>query len=172
MHGTRTLRWAMAVAVPVSLGVWASSRAEAPVDTAHVLPSPKASTCPLGMLGTRVSVHDREDGIDVAFTADHDVEQLRRRVHDQAAHYGPGAHKGLGHHGVHAGDHQHGLRLWNLPPVRLSVDDTDLGATIHVAAESPAREKEVSWTLHSRIDELEYGACPPFFVSGGGSGAR
>ena len=91
----RTLRWAIVIAVPLSVAVWASSRAQAPVNPSYVGPA-KARTCPLGVVGARVSLHDRDDGVDVTFTADRNVEQLRRRVRNQAADTDPALTKDWG----------------------------------------------------------------------------
>ena len=45
---------------------------------------------------------DTEDGTVIELRAYGDATDLRRRAHDAAAMYGPGAHRGVGHDGVHA----------------------------------------------------------------------
>jgi hypothetical protein len=99
-------------------------------------------------------------GIDVTITAPPAyLEELRRRIRDAAALYGPGAHKGLGHHGMHLGAQRHGLRLTELPPLYASVDDVDGGARLHLVAKLSMQSDELRAKLRDRIDLVRAGPC-------------
>jgi hypothetical protein len=122
--------------------------------------TPTARACVLGMRGTRLAIEDHGDSTEITFTADKNVDELQRRVHDQAAGFGPGAHSGLGHGGTHGGAHVHGLRLSWLPPTRVTVEDLDLGARISIAAVDPAQRDEVRAGVHERAARMASGDCP------------
>jgi hypothetical protein len=107
-------------------------------------------TCPLGLVGTKVAIADVNGGVDLSFTTSGDVNELRRRVRNQALEHGPGAHAGLGHGGTHMGAHTHGLRLWQIAPVTATATDLDDGARLHVVAKDPAASERVRVALHER----------------------
>lgn len=124
------------------------------------LPEP-STTCPFGVRGARVRMSDTEDGVVIALRAFGDVGQLRHRASDAAAMYGPGAHRGLGHDGVHGGGHRHGLGLAHLGvPVRAEAENTPDGAIITVRPQSPAELPRMRAALREREGRVRAGECP------------
>jgi hypothetical protein len=122
-------------------------------------PSP-SSTCPFGLRGARVAVENTRDGADVVMTAFGDATELRHRARDAAAMYGPGAHRGLGHHGQHGDGKQHGLSLGTLGvQVVAAEEDTPDGARIHVASVDPQEKQRMRAALVARVDDARTGEC-------------
>lgn len=116
--------------------------------------------CALGVPGTRTAVQRTAAGATVSFsTRPSHVDELRLRVRDQAKVNGPERHRGRGHMGEHKGARDHGLRLWALPPVRTTVEDTASGANLVVAAADPARAEEVGAAIVSRVKHIEGAGC-------------
>jgi len=117
--------------------------------------------CPLGMVGTNVAIADAADGVDISFTTAGDIEELRRRVRDQAANYGPGAHRGLGHGGAHSGAQTHGLRLSEVSSIDARVQDIEGGARLHVMTTDAAQMTRVRSEIHDRAARMvALGDCP------------
>ena len=142
-------------------GSCARSRPAADVVGAITPTAGAARTCPLGVNGAKVAVVDAADGVDVSFTTGGDVDELRRRVRDQAAEHGPGAHAGLGHGGSHIGAQVHGLRLWEIGQVAASASDIEGGARLHVVPTNPADTVRVRAALHDRAAYIvALGDCP------------
>ena len=125
-------------------------------------PRPEPSTtCPFGVRGARVRMSDTEDGVVLALRAFGDVGELRRRAHDAAAIYGPGAHRGLGHDGAHGGGHQHGLGLAHLGvPVEAEAKDTPEGALITVRPKAASDLARMRAALRKREGQVRTGECP------------
>ena len=118
-------------------------------------------TCPLGLTGTAVAIVDTPEGVDISFTTKGNVDELRRRVRDQAANYGPGSHRGLGHGGMHSGAQTHGLRLSELPSIETRVQDIDGGARLNVMTTDIAARPRVRSELHERAAQIvAVGECP------------
>jgi hypothetical protein len=75
--------------------------------------------------------------------------------------YGPGAHRGQGHDGVHGTGLHHGLALDRLGfRVRATEQDTADGARIHVEPVDPAERQAVQAAVHARADGARVGSCP------------
>jgi len=133
--------------VSMSTGEWAA-------------PEP-STTCPFGIPGARLSMSDHDDGVVIALRAYGDVGEVRRRAHDAAAMYGPGAHRGLGHQGVHGGGHRHGLGLSQLGvPVRAEAENTPEGARITVRPEVATDMEAMRAALWKREGSARRGDCP------------
>jgi hypothetical protein len=120
------------------------------------------AACPLGVNETRIAVTDTDDGFALLFTTTRPskVDELRDRVRDQARANGPGRHAGRGHGGRHSGEHDHGLRLWTVQGIRVSVDDIAAGARLSVVAEDPAKKETILRSVVRRVAELEAKGCP------------
>jgi hypothetical protein len=104
---------------------------------------------------------DADDGVVVALRGYGDVTELRRRAHDSAAMYGPGAHRGLGHEGKHGSGEHHGLGLAQLGvPVRAEVEDTPDGARIVVRPVVATDLETMRKALHDREERARAGRCP------------
>jgi hypothetical protein len=138
--------------------------------TACVTPSANPPTssasllhaCPFGVEDTRIGVTDTENGFALLFTTARpsNVDELRERVRDQARANGPGRHAGKGHRGRHSGEHDHGLRLWKVGGVRVTVDDIPAGARLTIVPEDPGERQTVLRTVIRRVVELEVKGCP------------
>lgn len=123
--------------------------------------STPSTTCPFGIRGARVSTSDTEDGSVIELRAYGDVAELRRRAHDAAAMYGPGAHRGLGHDGEHGGGEHHGLGLAHLGvPVRAEAEDTPEGARIIVRPIVATDLDKMRKALREREERTRAGKCP------------
>lgn len=119
-----------------------------------------AEACPLGVRGTRLQIGDTPNGVVVLFaTRPSNVGELRRRVRDQAQVHGPGDHEGGGHLDEHEGARDHGLKLWQLPPVRTDVEDTPTGARLVVVPLDPARRDAVRVHLVNRAARIRKPGC-------------
>lgn len=118
--------------------------------------------CPLGVPWTTVSVTDSESGalIDFRSSSPQHVDELRRRVRDQASAYGPEHHRGAGHDGEHHGTRDHGLRLWELGPLETEVIDTPAGARLLVVPLDPVRRFELRERIAARVAHLQSQDCP------------
>jgi hypothetical protein len=117
--------------------------------------------CPLGVPWTQVRLEDAGDDIELIFkTTSSRVDELRRRVRDQARASGPNSHLGPGHDGEHGGPRDHGLRLWAMGPVKTHVADTPNGAKLAVAPVDPSRRAELRDLLAQRVAHLEATDCP------------
>jgi hypothetical protein len=123
--------------------------------------SPVVRACPLGVPETRVDVEDVPDGVDVVFkTSAAHVNDLRRRVADQAAIHGPDAHAGTGHGGVHGTGQGHGMRLWDMPAKGANAVDIEDGARLHVVATDGAHVAELRTRVRERVATLDSHDCP------------
>jgi hypothetical protein len=117
--------------------------------------------CPLGVPETRVDVEDTPEGVEVVFRASEaHVVELQGRVANQAAEHGPDAHAGMGHHGKHGLSHDHGMRLWDLPPNTATVVDFVDGATLRIVALDPASRDDLRMRVRARVAHLESQDCP------------
>jgi hypothetical protein len=124
-----------------------------------VLPEP-SSTCPFGFAGARVAVEDTKDGADVIITGIGNAREIRQRAKDSAAMFGPGAHRGIGHHGTHGDGQRHGLGLATLSvPVRATEEDIDEGARIHVTPVRAEDRDRMRGALLARAENTRTGAC-------------
>jgi hypothetical protein len=132
-----------------------------PIHTGGERPEPvPSSTCPFGFQGARVAIERTPLGADVVIEAYGDPAVLRRRARDAAAMYGPGAHRGMGHDGVHGNGKQHGLGLATLGvPVRASEEDTREGAVIHVVAVEPGDRVKLRSVLVQRGNAARSSDC-------------
>ncbi len=129
------------------------------------LPDPPTSargqhSCPLGEPGAIVTIDDTADGAVFTFIARDHVDDLRRRVADAANLYGPGAHRGEGHAGLHGRGQKHGLALWELIPVRTTVEPIEGGARLRVTAGDLADLVHLRGELHERAERVAVGECP------------
>lgn len=123
--------------------------------------SQPSTTCPFGIRGARISMTDTEDGVLIELRAYGDVADLRRRAHDAAAMYGPGAHKGVGHDGAHGSGEHHGLGLARLGvPVRAEAADTPEGARIVVRPVAASDLEAMRKALRERDERARTGPCP------------
>ena len=143
-------------------GSGCSTSGRVPPFVAGDTPSPDPSTtCPFGIRGARVSTSDTDDGVAITVRAYGDLEEVRRRAHDAAAMYGPGAHRGLGHDGKHGGGERHGLGLAELGvPARAEALDTPDGALILVRPRQPADLDRMREALATREGRVRRGECP------------
>jgi hypothetical protein len=124
------------------------------------IPEP-STTCPFGVRGARVNMSETEDGMVIALRGYGDVTELRRRARDAAAMYGPGAHRGLGHDGVHGRGDRHGLGLAHLGvPVLAEEQDTPEGARITVRPVLTADLDRMRKALREREERTRSGKCP------------
>jgi hypothetical protein len=127
------------------------------------LPSPPSpsTTCPFGFEGAREGIESTAAGADIRIIAYGDVTELRQRARDAAAMYGPGAHRGLGHHGQHNSGLHHGLGLAELGgKVTATEEDTNEGALIHISAVDPATVEGLRTELSARAARARVGECP------------
>jgi hypothetical protein len=146
-----------------------AARSEPPRTAASSLasseePPAPVEGCALGVSGARVSARDTSTGVVLEFDAIDHIDELRRRVRAAAEVHGPAAHEGLGHHGAHAQGGDHGLRLWDAPPLRASVADTARGALLRVDADDPADPgalRDLRQVMHARADRLSETRCNP-----------
>jgi hypothetical protein len=130
-------------------------------DRASLRSATLVEACPLGVPWTRASTRDTENGVAVDFATSYpsNVDELRRRVRNQARVHGPEARRGDGHDGEHGGPRTHGLRLWSMDPVVTNVEDTPAGATLLVAPVDPSRRAAVRDGIARRVAELEAAGC-------------
>lgn len=123
--------------------------------------SPIVKACPLGVPETRIEVEDVPDGVDAVFTTGSaHVNDLRRRVRDQAAIHGPEAHLGTGHGGVHGTGQGHGMRLWDMPAREAFVVELADGARLHVVASDAAQVADLRARVRQRVATLDSRDCP------------
>ena len=130
---------------------------EAPITSAR---APVVMDCPLGVPHTHVELVETANGADVLLsTSEQRVTDLRMRVRDQTQMRGPGQNAGTGHLGQHGVGHEHGLRLWQLPPHEVGMADAPLGAVLHVTT-APERRDALVIQLRARIAQLSAPSCP------------
>jgi len=119
-----------------------------------------SSTCPFGFAGARVAVENTNDGADVIITGIGNAREIRQRAKDSAAMYGPGAHRGMGHRGMHGDGQRHGLGLATLSvPVRAIEEDIEEGARIHVTPVRAADRDRMRGALLARAENAQTGSC-------------
>jgi hypothetical protein len=118
--------------------------------------------CPLGVPSAHIDVVETADGTDLELfaTLPSHVTELRRRVRDQTHAHGPGHHDGLGHAGRHGLGHEHGLRLWTLPPLRATVYDAPAGARLALVPIDPRDRAALRDAVAKRVAYLEGRGCP------------
>jgi hypothetical protein len=132
-----------------------SEPSEADLKSAAILKS-----CPLGVPSTRVRIADTGAGVDLFFTTSMSgVDDLRRRVRDQAKANGPNRHLGAGHDGHHDGYHDHGLQLWSMGQLSTNVEDTPSGARLGIVPLDPKRRDEIRKLVIERVAYLEAQGC-------------
>jgi hypothetical protein len=130
---------------------------EAPISAPK---APVVMACPLGVPHTLIELVETERGADVRFTtSDQRLTDLRTRVRHQAEVRGPGQHIGIGHLGQHGLDHDHGMRLWQLPPHEATAEDAPEGSVLHVAALAPEQRVELVAQLKARVARLDGRFC-------------
>lgn len=134
--------------------------ADVTTSTTHAY-APVVRACPLGVPDTRVSLDESADRVTMTFvTVPERVPSLRGRVAEQAAQNGPARQQGPGHDGMHGTAHGHGLRLWDMPPVRAVVEDTPDGARLHVMPLDSADLEAVRVKMRERLRALDDKDCP------------
>lgn len=75
--------------------------------------------------------------------------------------YGPGAHRGVGHDGVHGRGEHHGLGLSQLGvPVEAQARDTPEGARISVRPKVATDLEKMRSALREREARTRSGECP------------
>lgn len=161
MRPSKTVSGVILLCAPALLGACTSlfmgSRASDPELTSAEVTT---KACPLGVPSTRVRIADTTDGVALSFgTTMSGVDDLRRRVHDQARASGPNRHLGAGHDGRHGGFHDHGLQLWSMGPLRTTVEDTPSGAKLTIVPVDPNRRDEVRKLVIERVAYLESRGC-------------
>ena len=120
-----------------------------------------STTCPFGIRGTRVEMADTRDGVVITLRAFGDVEDVRRRVRNAAAMYGPGAKMGPGHGKKHGTGEQHGLGLAHLGvPVNALAEDIPEGARLFVWPKRPEDLEAMRAALEDRERRTRTGDCP------------
>ena len=129
-------------------------------DRSSLAASTQVEACPLGVPETRVDAVETPEGIDVRFSSPPQrIDELRRRVHDQARANGPERHLGEGHGGEHKGPRDHGLRLWSIAPVRTRIEYTATGAKLAIAPVDPSMLADVRARVARRVDHLAKADC-------------
>jgi len=130
---------------------------EAPITSAK---APVVMDCPLGVPHTHVELVETANGADIILsTSEQRVPDLRTRVRDQTRVRGPGRHTGTGHVGQHGVGHDHGLRLWQLPPHEVGMADAPFGAVLRITS-APERRDELLTQLKARIAKVSAPSCP------------
>ncbi len=105
-------------------------------------------------------MEETDDAVVLSFKAYGDVHEVRRRAHDAAAMYGPGAHRGVGHEGHHGIGQRHGLALDRLGVAVLArAENTPEGARIVVRPIDPADLSKVKDALADREGRARGGGC-------------
>jgi hypothetical protein len=118
------------------------------------------TSCPLGIPGTSIGVVDIDGGVAVTLSSPHHADEVRIRLRDTAFVHGPGEHAGLGHAGRHGRGDGHGLRLYEAPPAKATVEDRVDGAELRLVALDPARADELRAKLHERARAIDASLCP------------
>jgi len=104
---------------------------------------------------------ETHDGVEITLRAFGDLDEVRRRARDTAAMYGPGAHRGFGHHGTHGGGNQHGFGLAQLGmPVEAQAENTPEGARILVRPKAASDLERMRTALWQREARVRAGECP------------
>jgi hypothetical protein len=128
-------------------------------------PAPTSTTaepslgCALGVAGASVVAEDTPDGIALSFTSKDKPDELRERVRDAAAQYGPGQGLGLGHSGRHGDGAEHGLKMMQAPAARSVATDIQGGATIRFVPVDPTFIAELRTKLHDRASVMNALTC-------------
>jgi hypothetical protein len=115
--------------------------------------------CPLGVPDATILAQETNDGVAVVFTSKDHEEELRQRVFDVSAQYGPGARFGKGHAGTHGLGGRHGLQVQELPPVTLSMNEIDGGARLRVTPVHPEDRDGVRAKVRARAEKLASDPC-------------
>ncbi len=115
--------------------------------------------CPLGVMGAHVTAEDTPDGVVLSFTTDGDPTELRQRVFDASAMYGPGARMGKGHEGTHGEGGQHGLLAMQLPPLSAASAEIPQGARIRFVPANAADLETMRTKLRARALDMNTTAC-------------
>ncbi len=115
--------------------------------------------CPLGVANAKVTVSDTAQGVELVFTADDRVAELRLRVRDAAEQHGTGAKLGAGHEGRHATGGEHGLQPMSLPPMRTDVDDVERGARLRITPIDPADLDKLRSRVRERAAKMSASRC-------------
>lgn len=161
MSGWRRLEAIVIGACAPLLLAGCTSLAIGAADRASLKPATLVESCPLGVPWTTIHVTETSKGIELDFSTSWppNVDQLRRRVRDQARAYGPNRHLGSGHDGEHHGPRDHGLRLWTMGELVTRVDDTPTGAKLAIAPADAARRVEVRDAIARRVARLKDAGC-------------
>lgn len=125
-------------------------------------PPPNTQThkgCPLGVRDATVAVSDTPQGVELVFTSEDKVGELRQRVRDAAEMHGTGAKAGAGHEGRHASGGEHGLQPMQLPPARADVDDVERGARMRLSPIDPADRSTLRIKVRERAAKMAASAC-------------
>lgn len=144
----------MVVALALAAGCsTASPKGETTVTRAEAVRPP----CPLGVDGARVGVEDTPDGVMLTFTSAEKTDELRTRVRDAAAMYGP-RKMGQGHDGKHAQGGHHGLMPMQMPPAYAASEDVPSGARLRLTPVEPADLPALRARAHERAAAMS-GTC-------------
>ncbi len=121
---------------------------------APIVDSRDAPSCALGVGGARAVAAETEEGVDVTFTSQAHLEDIRLRAKDAARMYGPDAHLGEGHEGHHGEGGGHGLMPLQLPPVHLRFEEVPDGARLHMAASDKSDVSKLQERAKARVVEM------------------
>ena len=155
------MKTSRAVCIGATLLFVASACGRSRTSSSSTAPSAEPTSCPLGVAGAQIALVDSSGAVELTLTSPtlEGAEELRWRARDAAQLYGPGAHEGFGHHGLHLGAQRHGLRLTELPPLEARVDDVNGGVHMHLAAKVSSQTDELRKKIHERVDEVRAGPC-------------
>jgi hypothetical protein len=130
----------------------------------QVSSAPPAATeshvgCPLGVANAKVTVSDTAQGVELVFTAEDRVAELRMRVRDAGEQHGTGAKAGAGHEGRHATGGEHGLQPMSLPPMRTEVEEVERGARLRLLPIDPADVDKLRSRVRERAAKMSASRC-------------
>lgn len=161
LHPPSLLLVLVAAGAPLIMAACTESNAPPPPRTpmaAAILQPPPASACPLGVPGALVIYKETEEGAQLTFMAPPEkVADLRERAQHASAAHGPGQRLGKGHDGTHANGGDHGIKVMQLPPARLTEEDIDGGARISFTAVDKVDLEALRSKLRNRASEMMAG---------------
>lgn len=150
------LRTTLAVALTV-LAACTPSTTTSPggKDPASLTKAEATRSCPFGVAGAEVLVTDTDAGVTMTFKTTPDkLADLRERVADAAAVHGPGEELGKGHDGKHGDGGKHGLRAYQLPPMKATFEKIDGGARLTLDANAKDDAVKLRAKARERAKEM------------------